>query len=177
MKPQDDIYSHTLQIMLAKRFEVNKQFEFLFQVLISLVIVVNNYTKAGWHRAVWAYLLGCLQLYLTCRRVCQSPKLTCVGNILLMTNYILFNEQNGASTHTQKILVIEKLKLTFHSYVPTAIPLAAPVPAKPMKWPLPILLENNEAPICPIMKLHYIQPQEVKCSTTTFQTFWLLNIM
>jgi len=47
MKPQDDIYSHTLQIMLAKRFEVNKQFEFLFQVLISLVIVVNNYTKAG----------------------------------------------------------------------------------------------------------------------------------
>lgn len=36
--------------------------------------------------------------------------------------------------------------LTFHSNVPTAIPEAAPAPAKPMKCPLPTLLENSDAP-------------------------------
>ena len=41
-----------------------------------------------------------------------------------------------------------KLQLTFHSKPPTAIPLAAPVPARPTKWPLPMLLANREAPTC-----------------------------
>lgn len=36
--------------------------------------------------------------------------------------------------------------LTFHSNPPTAMPLAAPVPAKPTKWPLPMLLANRDAP-------------------------------
>lgn len=39
------------------------------------------------------------------------------------------------------------INLTFHSKAPTARPLAEPVPASPIKWPLPILLANNEAPI------------------------------
>lgn len=36
--------------------------------------------------------------------------------------------------------------LTFHSNPPTAMPPAAPVPAKPTKWPLPMLLANRDAP-------------------------------
>lgn len=37
--------------------------------------------------------------------------------------------------------------LTFHSNPPTAIPPAAPVPAKPINKPLPTLLDIREAPI------------------------------
>ena len=37
---------------------------------------------------------------------------------------------------------------TFNSKAPTAIPAAAPEPARPMKCSLPMLLANNEAPIC-----------------------------
>lgn len=36
--------------------------------------------------------------------------------------------------------------LTFHSYAIAPIPAAAPEPARPMKWPLPMLLANSEAP-------------------------------
>lgn len=35
-----------------------------------------------------------------------------------------------------------------NQYQTDPIPEAAPEPAKPMKWPLPMLLANNEAPIC-----------------------------
>lgn len=37
--------------------------------------------------------------------------------------------------------------LTFHSKPPVAIPEAAPVPARPTKWLLPMLLAKREAPI------------------------------
>lgn len=37
--------------------------------------------------------------------------------------------------------------LTLNSKAPTAIPPAAPDPARPMKWPEPMLLENKDAPI------------------------------
>ena len=37
--------------------------------------------------------------------------------------------------------------LTFHSKPPMAMPEAAPVPASPTKWPLPMLLAKREAPI------------------------------
>lgn len=40
----------------------------------------------------------------------------------------------------------QKGSLTFHSNPATAKPLAAPVPARPTKWPLPILLAKREAP-------------------------------
>lgn len=40
------------------------------------------------------------------------------------------------------------ISLTFHSNVAVAIPEAAPVPASPTKWPLPMLLAKREAPIC-----------------------------
>jgi hypothetical protein len=36
--------------------------------------------------------------------------------------------------------------LTFNSKTAIPIPLAAPDPARPTKWPLPMLLANNEAP-------------------------------
>lgn len=44
--------------------------------------------------------------------------------------------------------------LTFNSKRPTAIPAAAPDPAKPTKWMLPTLLANNEAPIFKIDKIN-----------------------
>lgn len=37
--------------------------------------------------------------------------------------------------------------LTFHSNAAVAIPEAAPVPASPTIWPLPMLLAKREAPI------------------------------
>ena len=39
------------------------------------------------------------------------------------------------------------MSLTFHSNAAMAIPEAAPVPASPTKWPLPMLLAKREAPI------------------------------
>ena len=36
--------------------------------------------------------------------------------------------------------------LTFNSNTAIPIPLDAPDPAKPTKWPLPMLLANSEAP-------------------------------
>ena len=39
------------------------------------------------------------------------------------------------------------MSLTFHSNATMAIPEAAPVPASPTKWPLPMLLAKREAPI------------------------------
>lgn len=42
----------------------------------------------------------------------------------------------------------QKGGLTFHSNPATAKPLAAPVPARPTKWPLPMLLAKREAPTC-----------------------------
>ena len=40
----------------------------------------------------------------------------------------------------------ERALLTFHSYAMAAMPAAAPEPAIPMKWPLPTLLANRDAP-------------------------------
>lgn len=43
--------------------------------------------------------------------------------------------------------MLHKVLLTFHSKAPIAIPEVAPIPARPMKWPLPILEAKREAPI------------------------------
>lgn len=42
----------------------------------------------------------------------------------------------------------KNILLTFHSKPPTAIPLAAAVPARPTKWPLPMLLAKRDVPTC-----------------------------
>lgn len=51
-------------------------------------------------------------------------------------------------SYSAKKYSIMKQTHTFHSNPPTAMPAAAPVPAKPTKWPLPILLANRDAPTC-----------------------------
>ena len=40
--------------------------------------------------------------------------------------------------------MISKINIAFHSKTPTAIPLAAAVPAKPTKCPEPMLEENSD---------------------------------
>ena len=48
------------------------------------------------------------------------------------------------SSYLSKIVLI----LTLNSQAPGEIPMAAPVPANPIKCSLPILLTNKEAPTC-----------------------------
>lgn len=65
------------------------------------------------------------------------------NNILRINSKLLQsqNEQTQRQNCTKFLL-----QLTFHSKPPTAIPLAAPVPARPTKCPLPMLLANRDAP-------------------------------
>ena len=48
----------------------------------------------------------------------------------------------------QGCFFVDSLVLTFNSNAPTPSPDAAPVPERPIKCSLPMLLANNEAPTC-----------------------------
>ena len=53
--------------------------------------------------------------------------------------------------------------LTLSSNTETPMPPAAPDPARPMKWPLPMLLANSDAPTCKTVKI-----SDGRCSVWDF---------